>query len=173
MPPSSSPQKRLLFARLPHYRPGVSFALGDKLTLTISDIAFGGEGVARKDDFVVFVPFVAVGEVVEAELTEVKKRFARGRLLRSSSLRRNGWRRRAVILANAAAASINTWITRPASAQAQTGVRPFRAARGTGPGAGRPGHPLSPALRLSQPHHDSQPMGQIRAEPEHWLHSRR
>lgn len=56
--------------------------LGDKLTLTISDIAFGGEGVARVDDFVVFVPFVAEGEVVEAEVTELKKRFARARLLR-------------------------------------------------------------------------------------------
>jgi tRNA/tmRNA/rRNA uracil-C5-methylase (TrmA/RlmC/RlmD family) len=50
--------------------------------LTIDDIAFGGEGVARWDDFVVFVPFVLVGEEVEAELTEVKKHFARARLLR-------------------------------------------------------------------------------------------
>lgn len=55
--------------------------LGDKLELTITDIAFGGEGVARHEDFVVFVPFVAPGEVVEAEVTEVKKRFARARLL--------------------------------------------------------------------------------------------
>ena len=57
-------------------------APNDKVTLTISDIAFGGEGVARLDDFVVFVPFVAPGETVEAEITEVKKRFARARLLR-------------------------------------------------------------------------------------------
>jgi tRNA/tmRNA/rRNA uracil-C5-methylase (TrmA/RlmC/RlmD family) len=56
--------------------------IGDKLSLTISDLAFGGEGVARLDDFVVFVPFVGVGEVVEAEITEVKKKFARARLLR-------------------------------------------------------------------------------------------
>lgn len=55
--------------------------VGEKVRVTISDIAFGGEGVARVDDFVVFVPFVAVGEEVEAELTEVKKRFARARLL--------------------------------------------------------------------------------------------
>ena len=60
----------------------MALALGDKLTLTISDLAFGGEGVARTDDFVVFVPFVAVGEVVEAEVTELKKRFARGQLRR-------------------------------------------------------------------------------------------
>ncbi len=55
---------------------------GDKATATIHDIAFGGEGVARIGEFVVFVPFVLVGEEVEIELTEVKKRFARGRLIR-------------------------------------------------------------------------------------------
>lgn len=60
----------------------MSLALGDRLTLTIHDIAFGGEGVGRVADFVVFVPFVATGEVVEAEVTEVKRRFARARLLR-------------------------------------------------------------------------------------------
>ena len=58
------------------------FQTGNKLTLTIHDIAFGGEGVGREDDFVVFVPFVIVGETVEAEITEVKKNFARAKLLR-------------------------------------------------------------------------------------------
>jgi tRNA/tmRNA/rRNA uracil-C5-methylase (TrmA/RlmC/RlmD family) len=56
------------------------FAPGQKVTLQIDDIAFGGEGVGRTSDFVVFVPFVALGEVVEVELTEVKKRFARAKL---------------------------------------------------------------------------------------------
>jgi tRNA/tmRNA/rRNA uracil-C5-methylase (TrmA/RlmC/RlmD family) len=56
--------------------------IGDRLTLEITDIAFGGEGVARVEEFVVFVPFVAPGETVEAEVTEVKKRFARAKLLR-------------------------------------------------------------------------------------------
>ena len=60
---------------------GVSLAPGDKLTLRIGDIAFGGEGVAHVAGLVVFVPFVAVGEVVAAEITEVRKRFARARLL--------------------------------------------------------------------------------------------
>ena len=31
-------------------------ALGTRLTVTIHDLAFGGEGVARHDEFVVFVP---------------------------------------------------------------------------------------------------------------------
>ena len=45
-------------------------SVGGRLTFTITDIAFGGEGVARLDDFVVFVPFVALDEIVEAEITE-------------------------------------------------------------------------------------------------------
>ena len=83
--------------------------IGDQFTLTIHDLAFGGEGVGRvrvtsdewrvtrnapttaapldtrhpsPDTFVVFVPFVLVGEVVEVEIREVKKNFARARLLR-------------------------------------------------------------------------------------------
>ena len=60
----------------------MSPAVGEHLTLTITDIAFGGEGVARIEDFVIFVPFVQVAEVVEAEVTETKKRFGRARLRR-------------------------------------------------------------------------------------------
>lgn len=59
----------------------VGLNVGDRLTLSIGDIAFGGEGVARVDDFVLFVPFVGPGEVVEAEITELKKRFGRARLV--------------------------------------------------------------------------------------------
>ncbi len=89
----------------------MSLKIADKLTLTIHDLAFGGEGVGRVsvsrvegreprakpvstdaaaldprlstlDNFVVFVPFVIVGETVEVEITEVKKNFARAKLLR-------------------------------------------------------------------------------------------
>src|SRR5476651_1371816 len=56
--------------------------LADKISLTVHDLAFGGEGVGRINDFVVFVPFVIVGETVEVEITEVKKNFARAKLLR-------------------------------------------------------------------------------------------
>ena len=61
--------------------PESSYTIGTRLTLTIDDIAFGGEGVGRAGEFVVFVPFVALGESVEVELTEVKKRFGRARLI--------------------------------------------------------------------------------------------
>ncbi len=60
----------------------MNLTLGTTVSLTIADLAFGGEGVARLNDFVVFVPYVLVGEVVEAEITEVKKSFARARLVR-------------------------------------------------------------------------------------------
>lgn len=60
---------------------GNDLAVGAKLRLSIYDIAFGGEGVGRIGEFVVFVAFVMVGEEVEVEITEVKKRFARAHLL--------------------------------------------------------------------------------------------
>jgi 23S rRNA (uracil1939-C5)-methyltransferase len=68
----------------------VALSVGDRFNLTIQDIAFGGEGVGRNNDFVVFVPFVLVGEEVAVEITEVKKSFARAKPLRiiRSSLKR-------------------------------------------------------------------------------------
>ncbi len=62
--------------------PEAWLALGQKLEVLIVDIAFGGEGVARHGDFVIFIPFVVAGEKVEAEITEVKRKFARARLVR-------------------------------------------------------------------------------------------
>jgi tRNA/tmRNA/rRNA uracil-C5-methylase (TrmA/RlmC/RlmD family) len=55
--------------------------VGQQAVLAIEDIAFGGEGVGRINGFVVFVPFVITGERVEIEVTEVRKSFARARLL--------------------------------------------------------------------------------------------
>ncbi len=60
---------------------GSSPVVGQRLALRVDDIGFGGEGVARVDDFVIFVPWVLPGEEVEAEVVEVKKQFARARLL--------------------------------------------------------------------------------------------
>lgn len=74
-------RKVLLSIRSISYPAKVGPVVGNKLILTVSDIAFGGEGVARENDFVYFVPWVALGEVVEAEVTEVKKHFARAKLL--------------------------------------------------------------------------------------------
>ncbi|MCC7377068.1 MAG: class I SAM-dependent RNA methyltransferase [Verrucomicrobiales bacterium] len=54
---------------------------GDRARLTIDSIAYGGAGVGRIQDFVVFVPFTAPGEEVEVEFVEVKKNFARAQLV--------------------------------------------------------------------------------------------
>ncbi len=80
----SSRHARIIFSSAFHffYTPRVSFKIGDLVSLTIHDIAFGGEGVGRIEQMVVFVPFVIIGETVEVEITEVKKNFARARLLR-------------------------------------------------------------------------------------------
>lgn len=44
----------------------------------IGTIAFGGEGVGRIGDKVVFVPFTAAGDTVRVEITEERKRYLRG-----------------------------------------------------------------------------------------------
>jgi len=53
---------------------------GDVVTLTIETVAFGGEGIGRVENLVVFVPFTAEGDVAEVEIREAKKRFLRGRV---------------------------------------------------------------------------------------------
>lgn len=62
--------------------PSPPHAIGDHVHLVVDSIAYGGDGVGRIHDFVIFVPFTVPGEEVEIELTEVKKNFARGRLVR-------------------------------------------------------------------------------------------
>src|SRR5512138_1119004 len=64
-----------------HPPAGPAPAVGQRLRLSVTDLAFGGEGVARHGEFVVFVPFVIPGETAEVEIIEVKKRFARARLM--------------------------------------------------------------------------------------------
>jgi 23S rRNA (uracil1939-C5)-methyltransferase len=51
-------------------------ARGDLLDLEIEDLAFGGQGVARLDRFVVFVSDVAPGDTVRARVRKARRRFA-------------------------------------------------------------------------------------------------
>ncbi len=46
--------------------------------VTITDVAAEGKALARVDDMVVFVPFVAPGDVVDIQLTKKKKQYAEG-----------------------------------------------------------------------------------------------
>ncbi|MDD3154807.1 MAG: TRAM domain-containing protein [Victivallaceae bacterium] len=53
---------------------------GETITVRIESIAFGGDGVARPDSMVLFVPGTLPGEVVEVRVTQVKKNYARAQL---------------------------------------------------------------------------------------------
>jgi len=55
---------------------------GQRLELDITTVAFGGDGIGRHENFVVFVPFVLAGERVEVEIVEVKRRYAIADLIR-------------------------------------------------------------------------------------------
>ncbi|MBQ4479884.1 MAG: class I SAM-dependent RNA methyltransferase [Victivallales bacterium] len=58
------------------------FSPGFQLTVTIDDLAFGGEGVARTAEGIVFVPYTAIGDEALVEITMVRKNFAKGKLLK-------------------------------------------------------------------------------------------
>jgi 23S rRNA (uracil1939-C5)-methyltransferase len=51
---------------------------GERLSLTIDDLAFGGEGVGRADGYVVFVPGGVPGDRVRVRLDQARSRFGRG-----------------------------------------------------------------------------------------------
>jgi 23S rRNA (uracil1939-C5)-methyltransferase len=51
---------------------------GEVLSLTIDDLAFGGEGVGRADGYVVFVPGGLPGDRLQVRLVQVRSRFGRG-----------------------------------------------------------------------------------------------
>ncbi|MBQ6473972.1 MAG: TRAM domain-containing protein, partial [Victivallales bacterium] len=44
------------------------FSPGFQLTVTIDDLAFGGEGVARTAEGIVFVPYTAIGDEALVEI---------------------------------------------------------------------------------------------------------
>ncbi len=55
---------------------------GDLLTVDVTDLAFGGEGVARADGYVIFVPGGVPGDRLEVRLTQVRPRFGRAQIER-------------------------------------------------------------------------------------------
>ncbi|MGC8649078.1 MAG: TRAM domain-containing protein [Candidatus Micrarchaeia archaeon] len=55
--------------------------VGDEVELTIESIAGKGDGIARKDNFVIFVKGTKVGDKVKVRITEVKARFAIGEIV--------------------------------------------------------------------------------------------
>ena len=53
---------------------------GDDIELSIESLAYGGNGVARHDGFVVFVRGGLPGDRVRARVTKVKRGFAEASL---------------------------------------------------------------------------------------------
>lgn len=50
---------------------------GTELELEIADVAYGGDGIARHEGRVVFVPFTITGERVRARITNLHRSYAR------------------------------------------------------------------------------------------------
>lgn len=51
------------------------------MRVTIQDVGYGGDGVARSEEGVLFVPGAFIGETVEVQIVRKKKGFARAKLL--------------------------------------------------------------------------------------------
>ncbi|MBR5516667.1 MAG: class I SAM-dependent RNA methyltransferase, partial [Firmicutes bacterium] len=54
---------------------------GDIVRLKIEDISHEGQGIGKADGFAVFVKNTVLGDVVDAELTKVKKNYAFGKVV--------------------------------------------------------------------------------------------
>jgi len=54
--------------------------VGNIIEARIHTVAFGGDGIGRIDNIVIFVPFTVDGDVVEVEITGVQKKYLRGKL---------------------------------------------------------------------------------------------
>jgi len=54
---------------------------GTELTVHITDIAYGGDGIGRHEGCVVFVPFTIPGEEVRVRVTQARRQWARATLV--------------------------------------------------------------------------------------------
>ncbi len=53
--------------------------IGDRLEIAIDRLSFTGKGIGRVDNFVIFIPHTIPGDIVRAEITARKKRYADAR----------------------------------------------------------------------------------------------
>ncbi len=52
--------------------------VGDEIDVTIEAVAAKGDGIAKKEGFVIFVPGAKQGETIKVRITDVKNRYAMG-----------------------------------------------------------------------------------------------
>jgi len=55
--------------------------VGDEMDLKIEAVASKGDGIAKKDGFVIFVKGTKEGDQVKVKITDVKSRFAVGEVI--------------------------------------------------------------------------------------------
>ncbi|MEK6645469.1 MAG: 23S rRNA (uracil(1939)-C(5))-methyltransferase RlmD [Candidatus Firestonebacteria bacterium] len=55
--------------------------IGEKIQLEIKSVTYGVESLGYYNGFVVFVPFTVPGDIVDAEITNLAKNFARAKIL--------------------------------------------------------------------------------------------
>jgi|SRR5271163_323955 predicted RNA-binding protein with TRAM domain len=59
--------------------------VGKEYNVTISDTSRRGEGIAKIDGFVIFVPGTKMGQSTRIKVTQVSERFANGQVVEGSS----------------------------------------------------------------------------------------
>ena len=59
--------------------------VGKEYNVTISDTSRRGEGIAKIDGFVIFVPGTKMGQTARITVTRVSERFASGQLVETGS----------------------------------------------------------------------------------------
>lgn len=57
------------------------FSAGEVISVSIESLARGGEGVARLNDLVIFVPLAAPGDELRVQVLEIKKNFVRAKIV--------------------------------------------------------------------------------------------
>ena len=59
--------------------------VGKEYDVTISDISRRGEGIAKIDGFVIFVPGTKQGQAVKIKVVQVSERYASGQVVEGSA----------------------------------------------------------------------------------------
>lgn len=55
--------------------------VGDEVEVKVEAVASKGDGIAKKDGFVIFIKGAKEGEMVKVKITDVKARFAIGEII--------------------------------------------------------------------------------------------
>ncbi len=58
------------------------FKLNEEIEVEISDLAYGGDSIAKYNNFTIFTPYGVPGSKVKIKITEIKKDFARGKIVK-------------------------------------------------------------------------------------------